>query len=145
MTSSTTGIDLRSSDSLALKLAVLLDDPNEIEDAAVTLFTTVLLASLWLHEQKLVQLGLAEIRDNLNFKRIVDLADPSKYPGMPHPIRRLVKAHLLSLSFFREDMGYNQVPATLNHHAEIEMFLTGMLGSVYDSYSYLLPRVGGKD
>lgn len=132
--------DLYPTDSLATIVADMLDEPDaSLKGRAVKLFSAVLLAVLWLREQDMVDLNIAEVRDHLNIKRVIDLNDPSRYPEMPTVIRVRIHNHLRSLPDYRPEMGYKQPKSTFDSHAELEALLTSMLGKVWNRYSTIFP------
>src|SRR3546814_12827549 len=70
---------------------------------ATAMFTGVMRALGWMRDQHLIDLNVSEIRDHLTLKRIIDLADQSKFPDMRPDIRKSIKSYLSSLPGFQEE------------------------------------------
>jgi intracellular multiplication protein IcmO len=111
---------------------------------ATAMFTGVMRALTWLRDQHIVDLNVAEIRDHLNLKRIIDLADPAKFPEMPQQIRKSIRSYLTSLPGFQEDKGYKQSQTTLDQHGYLEMQFTKILGSLADVYGHIFHTPHGE-
>src|SRR3546814_8993894 len=75
---------------------------------ATAMFTCVMRALGWMRDQHLIDLNVSEIRDHLTLKRIIDLADQSKFPDMRPDIRKSIKSYLSSLPGFQAEKGYKQ-------------------------------------
>src|SRR3546814_10316631 len=90
-----------------------------------------------MRDQHLIDLNVSEIRDHLTLKRIIDLADQSKFPDMRPDIRKSIKSYLSSLPGFQEEKGYKQSQTTLDQHGYLEMQFTKILGSLVDVYGYI--------
>ena len=130
-----------SSDTLTQMVVGLMDDAGGDgamwKGRATAMFTGVMRALTWLRDQGIIDLNVGEIRDHLNLKRIIDLADPGKYPDMPQPVRKSIKSYLSSLPGFQEDKGYKQGQTTLDQHGYLEMQFTKILGSLADVYGHI--------
>lgn len=130
-----------SSDTLTQMVVGLMDDAGGDgamwKGRATAMFTGVMRALTWLRDRGIIDLNVGEIRDHLNLKRIIDLADQSKYPDMPQPVRKSIKSYLSSLPGFQEDKGYKQSQTTLDQHGYLEMQFTKILGSLADVYGHI--------
>lgn len=89
-------------------------------------------AFAWRGEHGMGETGVAELRDHLNLKRVVDLSDPVRIAFLPERLRRPVRAYLESIPGFRHDLGYEQTDGVRDAHALSEMHLTSLLGSFFD-------------
>lgn len=130
-----------SSDTLTQMVVGLMDDAGGDgamwKGRATAMFTGVMRALTWLRDRQIIDLNVGEIRDHLNLKRIIDLADQSKYPDMPQPVRKSIKSYLSSLPGYQEDKGYKQSQTTLDQHGYLEMQFTKILGSLADVYGHI--------
>jgi intracellular multiplication protein IcmO len=130
-----------SSDGLTQMVVGLMDDTGGDgamwKGRATAMFTGVMRALTWLRDQQLIDLNVSEIRDHLQLKRIIDLANPEQYEQMPMPIRKSIKSYLTSLPGYKESQGYNQSQTTLDQHGYLEMQFTKILGSLADVYGHI--------
>jgi len=130
-----------SSDTLTQMVVGLMDDAGGDgamwKGRATAMFTGVMRALTWLRDRQFIDLNVGEIRDHLNLKRIIDLADQSKYQDMPQPIRKSINSYLTSLPGFQPDKGYKQSQTTLDQHGYLEMQFTKILGSLADVYGHI--------
>jgi len=130
-----------SSDTLTQMVVGLMDDAGGDgamwKGRATAMFTGVMRALTCLRDASVVDLNVSEIRDHLNLKKIIDLADVNKYPDMPQPIRKSIRSYLSSLPGFQEDKGYKQAQTTLDQHGYLEMQFTKILGSLADVYGHI--------
>jgi intracellular multiplication protein IcmO len=130
-----------SSDTLTQMVVGLMDDAGGDgamwKGRATAMFTGVMRALTSLRDNQVVDLNVSEIRDHLNLKKIIDLADVNKYPDMPQPIRKSIRSYLSSLPGFQEDKGYKQSQTTLDQHGYLEMQFTKILGSLADVYGHI--------
>jgi Type IV secretory pathway, VirD4 components len=130
-----------SSDTLTQMVVGLMDDAGGDgamwKGRATAMFTGVMRALTCLRDAQVVDLNVSEIRDHLNLKKIIDLADVNKYPDMPQPIRKSIRSYLSSLPGFQEDKGYKQSQTTLDQHGYLEMQFTKILGSLADVYGHI--------
>lgn len=137
-----------ASDTLTNMIVSLMDDVGGDgamwKGRATAMLTGTMRALIWLRDQNRIDLNVAEIRDHLNLKRIIDLCDPSKYPDLPQHIRHNVKSYLLSLPGFQEEKGYKQGQTTLDQHGYLEMQFTRILGSLADVYGYIFQTPFGE-
>jgi hypothetical protein len=127
-------------DTLARMISGLLADTTsdvELVARATNLLVVANNALHWKQDERLEQYGIPELRDHLNLKAVIDLADPAVYPAMPVAIRKPIQEYLRTLHDFRPEMGCKQTQTTLDEHGMAEMQLTKLLGSLYDRYSYL--------
>ena len=102
-----------------------------------TAMLTGVRALTWLRDEGMVDLNVGEIREFMGLKRIIDLADTSKYPDLPQPIRKTINSYLTSLPGFQPDKGYKQSQTTLDQHGYLEMQFTKILGSLADVYGHV--------
>lgn len=137
-----------ASDTLTNMIVSLMDDVGGDgamwKGRATAMLTGLMRALIWLRDQNKIDLNVAEIRDHMNLKRIIDLVDPAKYPELPQPIRYTVKSYLLSLPGFQEEKGYKQGQTTLDQHGYLEMQFTRILGSLADVYGYIFQTPFGE-
>jgi len=137
-----------SSDTLTQMVVGLMDDAGGDgamwKGRATAMFTGVMRALTWLRDQHIVDLNVGEIRDHLQLKRIIDLADHAKFPEMPQHIRKSIKSYLSSLPGFQEDKGYKQAQTTLDQHGYLEMQFTKILGSLADVYGHIFKTPYGE-
>ncbi len=106
-------------------------------DKAKALFNSVVDALAWSSGEDAIELGVGTIRDRLDLKRLIDLADPGKHPTMPMEVRAVVRGYMLSLPGFCEWTGYKQTDETFSAHAVIEAQLTAYMRSIADVYALL--------
>lgn len=137
-----------SSDTLTQMVVGLMDDAGGDgamwKGRATAMFTGVMRALTWLRDQHIVDLNVGEIRDHLQLRRIIDLADQAKFPEMPQHIRKSIKSYLSSLPGFQEDKGYKQAQTTLDQHGYLEMQFTKILGSLADVYGHIFKTPYGE-
>lgn len=130
-----------SSDTLTQMVVGLMDDAGGDgamwKGRATAMFTGVMRALTWLRDNSIVDLNVSEIRDHLNLKKIIDLADVNKFADMPQPIRKSIRSYLTSLPGFQEDKHYKQAQTTLDQHGYLEMQFTKILGSLADVYGHI--------
>lgn len=127
-------------DALARMISGLLADNIshvELVARATHLFVAANNALNWKQDENLAEFGFAELRDHLNFRTILDLSNPAIYPTMPSEVRIPIREYLHTLHGFRPELGYKQTQTTLDEHGMAEMQLMKLLGSLYDTYSYL--------
>ena len=86
-----------SSDSLTQMVVSLMDDSGGEggmwKGRATAMLTGVMRALTWLRDEGMVDLNVGEIREFMNLKRIIDLADTAKYPDLPQPIRKTILSY----------------------------------------------------
>ncbi len=137
-----------ASDTLTNMVVSLMDevggDGAMWKGRATAMFTGVMRALTWLRDDNRIDLNVAEIRDHLNLKRIIDLADPNKYPDLPPHIRHNVRSYLTSLPGYQEEKIYKQGQTTLDQHGYLEMQFTRVLGSLADVYGYIFQTPFGE-
>lgn len=137
-----------ASDTLTNMVVSLMDevggDGAMWKGRATAMFTGVMRALTWLRDDGRIDLNVAEIRDHLNLKRIIDLADPNKYPDLPPHIRHNVRSYLTSLPGYQEEKLYKQGQTTLDQHGYLEMQFTRVLGSLADVYGYIFQTPFGE-
>lgn len=130
-----------SSDTLTQMVVGLMDDAGGDgamwKGRAAAMFTGVMRALTWLRDNNYIDLNVSEIRDHLQLKRIIDLADREKYQEMPPSIRKSIRSYMTSLPGFQEDKGYKQSQTTLDQHGYLEMQFTKILGSLADVYGHI--------
>lgn len=130
-----------SSDTLTQMVVGLMDDAGGDggmwKGRATAMFTGVMRALTWLRDNDFIDLNVSEIRDHLQLKRVIDLADSEKYPDMPPAIRKSIRSYMTSLPGFQEDKGYKQSQTTLDQHGYLEMQFTKILGSLADVYGHI--------
>lgn len=95
---------------------------------SLALFQSAMRALTWLRDNEGMELDPRAVRDWLEFRRVVDLSDPEKHPGMPEAIRDYVLSYLKSLPGFNEDRGYRQSQQTLDQHSYLHMLVSKALG-----------------
>ena len=137
-----------SSDGLTQMVVSLMDDAGGDgamwKGRATAMFTGVMRALTWLRDEDVVDLNVGTIRDYLNLRAIIDLADPKIYPEMPPAIRKSVRSYLTSLPGFQEDKGHKQAQTTLDQHGYLEMQFTKILGSLADVYGHIFFTESGE-
>ncbi|MCV9964101.1 hypothetical protein OIU34_19655 [Pararhizobium sp. BT-229] len=104
---------------------------------AVAMLTAVIRPLVWLRDIGYIDLNIAEIRDHLGLRQIIDLANPEAYPEMPQPIRKGIKSYLRALPGFREELGYRQSQTTCDQHGYVEMQWVRTLGMMADVYGHI--------
>lgn len=105
---------------------------------AVAMLTGVLYALVWLRDSGYTDLSVHEMRDFMQLKNIMSLIDPQKYPDLPAPIIKSVKAYLSSLAGFKEGSpAEKQSSTTLEQHGYLEMQFTQVFGSLGDVYGHI--------
>lgn len=137
-----------SSDTMTQMVVGLMDDAGGDgamwKGRAAAMFTGVMRALTWLRDNHIVDLNVAEIRDHLNLRKIIDLADQAKYKEMPQPIRKSIRSYLTSLPGYQEDKHYKQSQTTLDQHGYLEMQFTKILGSLADVYGHIFSTPYGE-
>lgn len=110
--------------------------PKELDQAqkrrTEALLIAVVEAFVWRAGHGMGEAGVAELRDHLNIRRVVDLSDPVRIPFLPDRLRRPVRAYLESIPGFRHDRGYEQTETVREEHGLCEMHLTSLLGSFFN-------------
>lgn len=134
-----------ASDTLTNMVVSLMDevggDGAMWKGRATAMFTGVMRALTWLRDDNRIDLNVAEIRDHLNLKRIIDL---SNNQDLPSHIRHNVRSYLTSLPGYQEEKGYKQGQTTLDQHGYLEMQFTRVLGSLADVYGYIFQTPFGE-
>ena len=137
-----------SSDSLTQMVVSLMDDSGSEggmwKGRATAMFTGVMRALATLRDKGIIDLNVAEIRDHLNLKKIIDLADAEKYPMIPQSIRKSISSYLTSLPGYVAEKGYKQAQTTLDQHGYLEMQFTKILGSLADVYNHIFATPYGE-
>ena len=110
---------------------------DQAKGMATAMFTGVMRALVFLRNDGLLDLDVDAIRDHLNLRRIIDLADDKKHPGMPANIRKSVTSYLTSLPGYQPEKGYRQAQTTLDSHGFLEMQFTRILGLLADVYGHV--------
>ncbi len=135
-------------DVLTQMVVSLMDDAGGGGDMwkgrATAMFTGVMRALVFLRDSGLLDLNVGEIRDHLNLRRIIDMADKDKYPEMPESIRKTVTSYLGSLPGFQPEKGYKQAQTTLDQHGFLEMQFTRIMGSLADVYGHIFATPYGE-
>jgi hypothetical protein len=126
-----------STETLATMISGLLEGTDEHVARATRLFTVAIDALYWKRDAGITDFNFAELRDHLNLKTLIDLNDPSKHPTMPVEVRSLIREYLYSIPGFRPEMGDKQPQETFDSHAQSEMAMTKLFGSLAEKYSYL--------
>jgi len=130
-----------SADSLISLIVSLMDDSGGDgamwKGRAIAMCTGVMRALIWLRDTGNIALNIGTIRDYLNLKAIIGLADPQLYPEMPAVIRKSIKSYLSSLPGYDEERGYRQMQTTLDQHGYLEMQFTRICGSLSDVYGHI--------
>ena len=130
-------------DTLARMIAPLLAEYTSDEALvarATNLFVVTNEVLHWKETEGFLDFDLAEFRDHLNLKTVIDLTDAVIYPTMPATVRAAIKGYLETLPQYRPEMGHKQSQTTLDEHGMAEMQLTKLLGSIYDTYQHLRPE-----
>lgn len=139
-----------ASDTLTNMIVSLMDDVGGDgamwKGRATSMLTGLMRALIWLRDNNRIDLNVGEIRDHMNLKRIIDLADITKpqYADLPNHIRANIKSYLLSLPGFQEEKGYKQAQTTLDQHGYLEMQFTRILGSLADVYGHIFKTPFGE-
>lgn len=127
-----------TSDAITNLLVSLLDDVGPDSQMwkgrAVAMFTGVIRVLVWLRDNEGHPMNVAVVRDSISLRRIIDFADPAKFPTVPEEIRRSVRTYLASLPGFQADKGYKQSTTALDQHGYCEMHWTRVLGMMADVY-----------
>lgn len=129
-----------SSDSLTQMMVSLMDDTGGDgamwKGRATAMFTGVMRALTWLRDQGRVDLNIGLIRQFLDLRRIIELAEADTYNGMPQSIRHSVSSYLTSLPGYQAGKE-KQAQTTLDQHGYLEMQFTKILGSLADVYGHI--------
>lgn len=137
-----------SSDSLTQMIASLMEDAGGDgaiwKGRATAMLTGVMRALCWLRDNGVVDLNVGVIRDYMNLKKVIDLADEKKFPEMPPDIRGAIKSYLGSLPGYQEEKGYNQGTTTRDQHGYLEMQFTKILASLADVYGHIFKTEYGE-
>jgi intracellular multiplication protein IcmO len=137
-----------SSDGLTQMVVSLMDDVGGDgamwKGRATAMLTGIMRALCWLRDQGYLELNVGEIRDHMNLKRIIELADENKHPDLPPQIRKSIKSYLSSLPGFQEEKKEKQAQTTLDQHGYLEMQFTKILGSLADVYGHIFATPYGE-
>ena len=137
-----------SSDGLTQMVVSLMDDVGGDgamwKGRATAMLTGVMRALCWLRDRGYMDLNVSEIRDYMSLKKIIDLADESKHPDLPSPIRKSIRSYLTSLPGFQEEKKEKQAQTTLDQHGYLEMQFTKILGSLADVYGHIFATPYGE-
>jgi hypothetical protein len=127
-----------ASDAITNLLVSLMDDVGADaqmwKGRAVAMFTGVIRVLVWLRDHEGHPMDVGVVRDSINLRRIIDFADPAKYPTVPEEVRRSVRSYLGSLPGFQPEKDYKQSQTTLDQHGYLEMQWTKVLGMMADVY-----------
>jgi intracellular multiplication protein IcmO len=137
-----------SSDGLTQLVVGLMDevggDGAMWKGRATAMFTGVMKAMVYLRNEGLLDLNVGAIRDHLNLRKIIDLSDPEKYPGLSEDVRHSIRSYLTSLPGYQEEKKYKQAQTTLDQHGYLEMQFTKILGSLADVYGHVFKTPYGE-
>jgi hypothetical protein len=135
-----------SPEALALMVLSLLDvvGDDRWKGRAEILLTGLARALFWLGERDGTEVDVGTIRDHLNLKSLMRLADAGAYPDMPVEIREGVSRYLESLPGYEADRGFRQPQVTLDQHGYLEMQFYVALAPLADIYGHLF-RAGNVD
>ena len=137
-----------SSDGLTQMVVSLMDDVGGDgamwKGRATAMLTGIMRALCWLRDQGILALNVSEIRDHMQLKKIIELADEAKHPDLPAPIRKSIRSYLTSLPGFQEEKKEKQAQTTLDQHGYLEMQFTKILGSLADVYGHIFATPYGE-
>lgn len=126
-----------SSGGLTELLVSLMDDSGGDggmwKGRAISLVSAIMMALVYLREQKEILLDVDVIREYLILDNIIKLY---KRRDLPTHIRQALKAYLVSLPGFQETAP-KQGETTLEQHGYLQMQFTKLLGSLADAYGYI--------
>jgi intracellular multiplication protein IcmO len=126
-----------SSGGLTELLVSLMDDSGGDggmwKGRAISLVSAIMMALVYLREQKEILLDVDVIREYLILDNIIKLY---KRRDLPTHIRQALKAYLVSLPGFQESAP-KQGETTLEQHGYLQMQFTKLLGSLADAYGYI--------
>jgi intracellular multiplication protein IcmO len=111
---------------------------------ATAMLTGVMRALCWLRDEGALDLTVGAIRDHMNLRKVIDLADEKQYPDLPQHIRHTIKSYLSSLPGFQPEKGYRQASTTLDQHGFLEMQFTKIFGSLADVYGHIFATPFGE-
>jgi intracellular multiplication protein IcmO len=137
-----------SSDSLVQMIVSLMDDVGGDgamwKGRATAMLTGIMYALCWLRDQGMIELNVGEIRDHMNLKKIIELADEGLFPDLPRKIRHSIRSYLTSLPGYQEDKKEKQAQTTLDQHGYLEMQFTRIFGNLADVYGHIFATPYGE-
>ena len=101
---------------------------------AISLISAVMMALVYMRDQKELLLDVEAIREYLIIDNIIKLYKTRK--DFPTHIRNALRAYLVSLPGFQESAP-KQGETVLEQHGYLQMQFTKMLGSLSDSYGFI--------
>ncbi len=111
---------------------------------AVALITALSRALVFLRDRGLLELNAGSIRDHLNLRWIINLANPELFPQIPEDARNGVRGYLASLPGYQEEKGYKQSQTVQDHHGFLFMQLTRALGAFGEDYAHVFDKGDGE-
>lgn len=126
-----------SSGGLTELLVSLMDDSggdNAMwKGRAISLISAIMMALVWMREQKEILLDVEIIREYMNLENIIKL---SKRGDLPAHVKQSIRAYLKSLPGYQEGTN-KQSETVMDQHGYLQMQFTKILGSLGDSYGYI--------
>ncbi len=136
-----------SSDALTQMMTSLLDSAGGDamwQGRAIALLTGIMRALCWLRDQGYMDLNVSQLRDHMNLRKIIELANPNMHPDLPPHIRKSIQSYLSSLPGYVEEKGTKQAQTTLDQHGYLEMQFTKILSSLVDVYGHIFATPQGE-
>jgi intracellular multiplication protein IcmO len=129
-----------SADALTNMLVNMLEDVGEDgamwRGRATAMFIGVVRALVWMRDDQGLYLDATVLRDHLNLRSIIDLANDAKN-GLPDQIRKTIRSYLASLPGYRADRLYQQSQTTLDQHGYLEMQWSRLFSFLSDTYGHI--------
>jgi len=129
-----------SSGGLTELLVSLMDDSSGSSNGdmwkgrAISLISAVMMALVYMRDQKEILLDVEAIREHLILDNIIKMYKTRK--DFPNHIRAALRAYLVSLPGFQENAP-KQNETVLEQHGYLQMQFTKLLGSLSDQYGFI--------
>ena len=90
-----------SADALAQMVVSMMDECGSEgamwKGRATSMLKGVMRALVWMRDEETLTLDVGVVRDHLNLRKIIDLANPDKFPTIPRSVRDSIASYLESL------------------------------------------------
>lgn len=111
---------------------------------AVAMIGALSRALVSLRDHSLLQLNAGSIRDHLDLKWVINLADRDAFPQIPEQARNGIRGYLSSLPGYQEEKKYKQSQTVLDQHGYLFMQMTRALGAFAEDYGHVFDKGDGE-
>nr|WP_250807485.1 type IV secretion system DNA-binding domain-containing protein [Neorhizobium tomejilense] len=128
-----------ASDAITQMIVSIVEDTDSPmwKGRLTAMLTGIIRLLCWRRDNRGEKLDASVIRDNISFRRLVDVARGHVFADVPPEIRRTVQSYLQSLPGYVSERVYDQSHTTLDHHGYMEMQLTKTFSTMCDVYGHI--------